>query len=127
MIADRPAVPPITINLPASLIQRLQVDVPAKEQRAFVTCALIEALDRRANLCRTEDMELMQKMKDRAKPGPKADVEKESVGVYLPTDLAEWLRAQMKGPRDLSNVVTDLLQRARAAGWKAYASDDTVK
>ena len=31
----------------------------------------------------------MQKIKERAKPGPKAEVEKESIGVYLPTDLAE--------------------------------------
>lgn len=115
--------PPITINLPSSVLQRLLAEVPAKERRAFITCALIEALDKRSNLCRTEDMELMQTIKERAKPGPKAEIEKESVGVYLPTDLAEWLRGQMKGPRDLSNVVTDLLQRARAAGWKAYTTD----
>ena len=100
-------------------------EVPPKDRDSFATCALLEALDLRANLCRTEDMELMQKSKERAKPGPKAEVEKESLGVYLPTDLAEWLRGQMKGPRDLSNVVTDLLQRARAAGWKAYDTDDT--
>lgn len=117
--------PPITINLPASVLQRLLAEVPPLDRDSFATTALIDALDKRANSCRTEDMELMQKIKERAKPGPKAEVEKESIGVYLPTDLAEWLRSQMKGPRDLSNVVTDLLQRARSAGWKAYISDET--
>jgi hypothetical protein len=106
--------PEVKLDLPASVMARFLAEIAPIDRNSFATCALIEALDRRQ----------FMKKSQRAKPGPKAEVEKESIGVYLPTDLADWLRGMMKGPRDLSNVVTNLLQRARAAGWKAYDTDD---
>lgn len=65
-----------------------------------------------------------RKVKQRAKPGPKADTRKEAIGVYLPCDLLAWVRGQMRGPKDLSAVIAMHLERAKVLGWRAFTDGD---
>lgn len=98
-----------TIQIPDELYQRLLSLGCASE--AFYISALEEALARR----RTVD-----EPKSKAKPGPKATVAKATLGVYIETDLIDWLKAQMRGPSDLGAVVSSILRQAKDNNFKAF-------
>lgn len=48
--------PPITIDLPTSIRQRLLAEVPPLDRDSFVATALMEALDKRAKMVHTKKM-----------------------------------------------------------------------
>jgi hypothetical protein len=101
------------IEIPDELHQRLLSLGCATSD--FYTNALEEALRRRA-LTENEP-------RQRAKPGPKVEVVRAVLSAYIEADLLDWLRSQMRGPKDLGAVTNSILKQARANGLKAFSDD----
>lgn len=109
-----PTLPPVAyIEIPDALHQRLLSLGCATSD--FYANALEEALRRRAL---TE-----KEPKQKAKPGPKVEVVRAVLSAYIEADLLDWLRSQMRGPKDLGAVTNSILKQAKAHGLKAFSDD----
>jgi len=102
-----------TIIIPDDLYQRLLALGCATSD--FYTTALEEAL-RRRTLTENEP-------KQKAKPGPKVEVVRAVLSAYIEADLLDWLRSQMRGPKDLGAVTNSILKQAKKLDLKAFSDD----
>lgn len=84
--------PPITINLPESVRQRLLAEVPPKDRDHFATCALIEALDKRHTLTQDTDMLTQETQKAKRPPGRPPGLTREKRSINLEPRI--WARLE---------------------------------
>jgi hypothetical protein len=111
-------VPPITINLPPSVLKRLLAEVPAKERDSFATCALIEALDKRMSSCLQPKKALEEHIMSptiKSKAGrPPPPVPKSKKSLYLDEQVWKALEAAAKKTKggSVSSSANQLLRNA---------------
>ena len=69
-------------------------EVPAKDRRAFITCALLEALDKRRTL--TQDTDMLNQETQRAKrpPGRPPGLTREKRSINLEPRIWAWLESK---------------------------------
>lgn len=104
-----------TIDIPDELYQRLLALGYATKD--FYVTALEEALDRRRAVIEKKEQVAPQ----RIKPGPKKEGDRAVLSAYVDVELLDWLRSQMRGPKDLGGVTNSILRQAKLAGIKAFS------
>lgn len=101
--------PVITFTLPPSVLQRLLAEVPPRERKAFVTCALLEALDLRHTLNQDTTMLTQETPKAKRPPGRPPGLTREKRSLNLEPRIWAWLESQVQPGESFNDTCNRLL------------------